>query len=163
MSKAVYIALSYSDVCHILSALEDSPLQEVGDGYFDLQKKFKSYSKALLSNVETNPKNEPYKFDCLAKLEPNEPYFVVLGRDIDAAMTVHMWATLRRRQIMLGLRDDTPEEAEQITEALKCAKELEDYADARRVRKIRERMTFDDKGYPMTIDGYPIEKPKKGS
>lgn len=60
-------------------------------------------------------KNNPPKFDCLAKAEPDEPYFVLLGRDPSASLLVEQWARIRE---LLG------ESGEQITEAHTCAYQL---------------------------------------
>jgi hypothetical protein len=40
-------------------------------------------------------KNNPGKFDCLAKAEPDEPFFVLLGRDPQAAHLVSIWSKVR--------------------------------------------------------------------
>jgi hypothetical protein len=40
-------------------------------------------------------KNNPGAYDCLAKAEPDEPFFVLLARDKHAPALVWMWATLR--------------------------------------------------------------------
>lgn len=42
-------------------------------------------------------KNNPGKFDCLAKAHPDEPYFTLLGRDPTASLIVLQWAELRER------------------------------------------------------------------
>ena len=43
-------------------------------------------------------KNNPSRFDCMAKAEPDEPYFVLLGRDRSAAKLVREWATQRHAE-----------------------------------------------------------------
>jgi hypothetical protein len=40
-------------------------------------------------------KNNPGKYDCFNKAEPDEPLFVLLGRDPQAAHLVSIWAKLR--------------------------------------------------------------------
>lgn len=40
-------------------------------------------------------KNNPGKFDCYHKAEPDEPMFVLLGRDPQAAHLVSIWSKLR--------------------------------------------------------------------
>lgn len=40
-------------------------------------------------------KNNPGKFDCYANAEPDEPMFVLLGRDKHAPTLVWLWAVLR--------------------------------------------------------------------
>lgn len=64
-------------------------------------------------------KNNPGKFDCFSKAEPDEPMFVLLGRDPVAATLVQLWAELRLR---MGA---SPEKVE---EARKCAFDMADYA-----------------------------------
>jgi len=43
-------------------------------------------------------KRNPSRFDCIAKAEPDEPYFVLLGRDRSAAELVRKWATQRHAE-----------------------------------------------------------------
>ncbi len=40
-------------------------------------------------------KNNPGQFDCYASAEPDEPMFVLLGRDRHAAGLVKLWGLLR--------------------------------------------------------------------
>lgn len=40
-------------------------------------------------------KNNPGQFDCYANADPDEPMFVLLGRDKHAPTLVWLWATLR--------------------------------------------------------------------
>ncbi len=41
-------------------------------------------------------KNNPGKFDCIAKAEPDEPMFVLLGRDPAAPLTIAFWIGIRK-------------------------------------------------------------------
>ena len=41
-------------------------------------------------------KNNPGRFDCYANAEPDEPMFVLLGRDKHAPSLVWLWAVLRQ-------------------------------------------------------------------
>lgn len=43
-------------------------------------------------------KNNPGQFDCYANAQPDEPMFILLGRDASAPMLVELWARLRLRQ-----------------------------------------------------------------
>jgi hypothetical protein len=43
-------------------------------------------------------KNNPGDFDCYANAEPDEPMFVLLGRDPTAAALVRLWAATRAEQ-----------------------------------------------------------------
>ena len=40
-------------------------------------------------------KNKPGRFDCYANAEPDEPMFVLLGRDPIAPLLVDLWARLK--------------------------------------------------------------------
>lgn len=57
-------------------------------------------------------KNDPGKFDCYSKAEPDEPVFVLLGRDPAAPILINLWADIRSR---MG------EEQEKVEEACACA------------------------------------------
>lgn len=57
-------------------------------------------------------KNNPGKFDCYANAAPDEPMFVLLGRDRHAPTLVRLWALLRAK-------DD--EDEDKLAEALTCA------------------------------------------
>ena len=57
-------------------------------------------------------KNQPGDFDCYANADPNEPMFVLLGRDKHAPFLVEVWALLRHF--------DGEDEA-MVAEALDCA------------------------------------------
>ena len=60
-------------------------------------------------------KNNPGKFDCYANAEPDEPMFVLLGRDRHAPSLVWLWATLRE------LDQETPEK---VAEARQCVVDM---------------------------------------
>lgn len=101
--------------------------------------------------------------DCYNRLEFDEPYFVLMGRDPDFEILVRTWAHWRTRQIATGVRADNPEERAQIAEALACASEGEIWRREWHVKKEREACTYDDKGYVVTRYGMPVELGKKGS
>ena len=82
-------------------------------------------------------KTKPGKFDCLSKAHDDEPVFVLLARDPQAAPMVDRWAYSREREIDHGHRADTPAEREQIAEARECA-------DAMRVYHGELRQARDD-------------------
>lgn len=67
-------------------------------------------------------KNDPGKFDGYAAAEPDEPMFVLLGRDPMAGALVREWAYLRS---LWG------ENSEKVSEALACADAMERCARAR--------------------------------
>ena len=57
-------------------------------------------------------KNNPGAFDCYAKAHPDEPMFILLGRDRIGAALVRIWATVRAI-----LKPGDPK----IAEAFECA------------------------------------------
>jgi hypothetical protein len=65
-------------------------------------------------------KNQPGKFDCYSKAEPDEPMFVLLGRDPAAGVLVQFWVELRR-----SAGDDNED---QLDEALRCAEAMTQWA-----------------------------------
>jgi hypothetical protein len=74
--------------------------------------------------------NNPGPFDCYANAEPDEPIFVLLGRDKHAPTLVWLWASLREL--------DDLEDPAKVTEARQCAVDMIEYAHARS-RKVRGR------------------------
>ena len=61
-------------------------------------------------------KNRPGKFDCYANAEPDEPMFILLGRDRHAPALVWLWAVLR---------EISGEDAAKVVEAKECAVNME--------------------------------------
>lgn len=43
-------------------------------------------------------KNRPAKYDCYANADPNEPMFILLGRDLGAYALVEAWADAREQR-----------------------------------------------------------------
>lgn len=66
-------------------------------------------------------KNNPGDFDCYEKADPDEPMFVLLGRDVDAPDLVELWA-LQRLARGHGHKEEKP------LEALGCAQDMREYA-----------------------------------
>ena len=60
-------------------------------------------------------KNNPGEFDCYANAEPDEPMFVLLGRDPMASALVKLWAHLR------ALEGEDPDV---VSEAIDCAEAM---------------------------------------
>jgi hypothetical protein len=67
-------------------------------------------------------KNKPGKFDCYANAEPDEPMFILLGRDPMAGALVRMWAEMRA---------NTGENSAKVKEALDCADALDAWAESK--------------------------------
>ena len=63
-------------------------------------------------------KANPGKFDCYKAAEPNEPIFVLLGRDKNAPDLVRRWAMERSR---------AGEDPVKVQEALDCAAAMDAY------------------------------------
>jgi hypothetical protein len=73
-------------------------------------------------------KNNPGKFDCYANAEPDEPMFILLGRDKHAPLLVRLWAGIRALE--------GEEEGAKAMEALECASAMSEF---RRRRKAAAR------------------------
>lgn len=106
--------------------------------------------------------------DCYARLQPDEPYFLLMARDPDFEIVVQIWAMLRRMQIRNGSRPDTPLEHAQISEAFLCSTEGRIWGEQYRARKDRERYVMGEPdatggAHPVSCDGVPIELGRKGS
>ena len=63
-------------------------------------------------------KLNPGSYDCYANAEPNEPMFVLLGRDKHAPILVELWAKMRALD---------GEHIEKISEAMECAEAMKDF------------------------------------
>lgn len=63
-------------------------------------------------------KANPGRFDCYARAEPDEPVFVLLGRDPDAPMLIRLWAEIRKR---------CGESGDKLVDAMQTANAMEDY------------------------------------
>ena len=95
-------------------------------------------------------KNEPGQFDCYANAEPDEPMFILLARDKDAADLVRYWAYRRQRAIHEGSRPDTG--TAMVGDALKCAKAMDDWRKARDERRARQDVAASAEGDPPAPD-----------
>lgn len=67
-------------------------------------------------------KNNPGPFNCYEAAEPDEPMFILLGRDRHAAALVNMWVAMRALE-------PSPNSAK-LLEALRCADEMVAYHDS---------------------------------
>lgn len=64
-------------------------------------------------------KQNPGKYDCYAKAEPDEPMFILLGRDKHAPTLIWLWAVLREF-------DD--EDPAKVGEARQCVADMMEWA-----------------------------------
>lgn len=79
-------------------------------------------------------KQNPGRFDCYDKAEPNEPLFVLLARDPLAADLVRQWADLATGSVARTPAPMTLEEIktiEKAAEALCCADAMDAWRRAR--------------------------------
>lgn len=74
-------------------------------------------------------KNNPGTYDCYANAEPDEPMFVLLGRDKHAPLLVRLWAEMRALD---------GEDRAKIEEAMSCADAMELFRDARQRKKMEK-------------------------
>lgn len=65
-------------------------------------------------------KNKPGSYDCYKNAEPDEPMFVLLGRDPTASFVVSFWVVLRQQ---LGEKDEA-----MLAEARACADAMAEWA-----------------------------------
>lgn len=86
-------------------------------------------------------KNNPStKFDCYGKAEPDEPMFILLGRDPLASIIVGIWAALRREMEPQNATTD------QIHEAFACSDQMLRWAVQKgKAEKVKEAMRLFDK------------------
>ena len=68
-------------------------------------------------------KNNPGDFDCYSNALPDEPMFVLLARDPDAAEATRYWAGLRARRIDQGKAPSSDEPM--VSEALRCVENMQ--------------------------------------
>lgn len=63
-------------------------------------------------------KNNPGVYDCYDKAHPDEPMFILLGRDPAAGLLVRLWS---------DLREQTHPGDGKIAEARSCARDMDDW------------------------------------
>jgi hypothetical protein len=68
-------------------------------------------------------KNNPGTFDCYDKLEPDEPYFLVRAKDVQAPALVRAWA--KERRLMIERGEKPLDDLEAVREALQCVTDME--------------------------------------
>jgi hypothetical protein len=77
-------------------------------------------------------KNNPGAFDCYAAAEPDEPMFVLLGRDPLASDLVEIWARRRAGSRGAYLEAHAGGGDPKVREALECARAMERWAQGER-------------------------------
>lgn len=71
-------------------------------------------------------KNNPGPFDCYANAEPDEPMFILLGRDRHAAAVVRHWVQLRMTESIVFMQ---PNNTAKLIEARQCADAMDQWRD----------------------------------
>jgi hypothetical protein len=75
-------------------------------------------------------KNSPGAFDCYANADPDEPIFILLGRDPMAPSLVEAWALARAHN---------GEESAKVAEAFNCAEAMKQWLERLGKDEIRIR------------------------
>lgn len=75
--------------------------------------------RSKVEGVVMGSKSNPGGYDCYQNAHPDEPMFILLGRDPSACFLVAMWAQLR---------EELGEDPVKVEEARKCARDLRDWA-----------------------------------
>lgn len=70
-------------------------------------------------------KMNPGRYDCLAKLHPDEPYFLLRAKDVTAPGVVREWVRRRREEAAVTGGTITPEYEAKLREAEQCAKDMD--------------------------------------
>lgn len=81
-------------------------------------------------------KNNPGDFDCYANAEPDEPMFILLGRDAHAHTAVRKWADDREAMVKAGMKP--MEDMRMVWEARECADAMEQFHIQRAAKKRLE-------------------------
>jgi len=83
-------------------------------------------------------KTNPGKFDCYKEAGPDEPIFILLGRDPVAHLLVSLWASVREK---MGKTSE-----DKLHDAHRCSVEMEDYC-----RKTGKRVDDAWKAYHKVL------------
>ncbi len=105
-------------------------------------------------------KNDPGAHDCYAAAHPDEPMFILLGRDPVAPLLVRLWAELRG-EMTKGLP------TAQRDEAVRCSDVMHEWArDHGKTNQLSEArmrlVTFAKRAVEQGIHGYPAICPECG-
>jgi hypothetical protein len=76
--------------------------------------------------------DKPGRFDCYATLKPDEPYFVLTGRDRHAGLLVRLWALMR---------ENDGEAPDCVAEARLCATEMDRWLHEHGRRRLPDGFT----------------------
>lgn len=81
-------------------------------------------------------KNNPGRFDCYAKADPNEPIFILLARDPLAPALVRLWAHVRRVYDQANGQKISAANSDKYFEAQECADQMEFWQQKREVASL---------------------------
>lgn len=70
-------------------------------------------------------KNNPGDYDCYANAEPDEPMFILLGRDPTASLVVEFWCALKAQMVVDGTSKSSEKK---LSEARHCAESMRTWA-----------------------------------
>lgn len=99
-------------------------------------------------------KNDPGKYDCYSKAEPDEPIFTLRGRDPVGCYLVAAWAALRCNDAEAAKRFMEPAveamcksgkgfmtyEHDKIKKAIECSKRMANFLLMHNLTKLEERL-----------------------
>ncbi len=99
-------------------------------------------------------KASPGKFDCYANAEPDEPIFVLLGRDVIGAHLVAAWTAIRASDLETAIRimkdaikaceiarkPNLPYDSEKSMEAQECSRAMGLWHENFRLAAIEKRL-----------------------
>lgn len=97
-------------------------------------------------------KNNPGKWDCYANAEPDEPMFVLLGRDPTAALVVEFWHDLKQIMREQGQSESSDEK---LAEARTCASAMRAWAAA---NGKEEKLAFAREAFKVFMIETPTDK-----
>lgn len=95
-------------------------------------------------------KNNPGDFDCYANADPDEPMFILLGRDPFAPMLVEFWAQLRA---------DAGDAPEKVSEAKACSVAMREYLKSMGRREPSVEVLWEGNGATLeTLKGRKLKE-----
>src|SRR5687768_14286082 len=106
-------------------------------------------------------KANPGRYDCLAKLDKDEPYFVLVAHDAMAPALVRSWAQLREQQVEQGIKP--PSDMAQVAEARQCAAQMEIWRADQIAKELRQPVPRRDTRSADELEHAPLTKPSGGA
>jgi hypothetical protein len=98
-------------------------------------------------------KSNPGRFDCYGNAHPDEPMFILLGRDRVGGSLMRLWAAVRE---LMG------EDKKKVAEARECAAAMDDWRQGRGMRlEVLEWLPFDLLAAEWRRRGMPVPQAVK--